>query len=81
MKGSDLEGGEGASRPCPGGSLLNNIHDQQVYLALTSTLLQLATEAGAPPEAVQAVANSLRAARGPEGADSLMPLLGKEGSI
>jgi hypothetical protein len=35
--------------------LLPSIHDQQIYLGLTNTLLQLAKEAGAPQEAIKSV--------------------------
>jgi hypothetical protein len=37
-----------AEAAVPESTLLKTIHDQQIYLSLTSTLLSLAREAGAP---------------------------------
>lgn len=44
--------------------LLEQIQDQQIYLCLSSTLLRLAKEAGAPEEALKEVAHSMLTRRG-----------------
>lgn len=44
--------------------LLPAIKDQQIYLALTTTFLTLARDAGAPLDSLQQVAQSLFSARG-----------------
>lgn len=56
--------------------LLEQIQDQQIYLCLSSTLLRLAKEAGAPEDALKEVAHSLLARRGFE--SSNMMTLSKE---
>jgi hypothetical protein len=82
------EGGEAipsAPRSVPRGAevpsiLLHSIQDQQIYLSLTSTLLRLAAEAGAPAEALQQVAGALRSARGCEG-PSMLATLNQQGGV
>ena len=54
----------GQNDPAPSSVLLDKIHDQQIYLTITNTLLKRAQEAGTPKETLEIVAGSMLRAKG-----------------